>query len=140
MVFQIDLPLPLLPHCAYTITDQSGVVQFVGFCQTTQLLRHASETLNQLSGTITLSIIHTDRHPYAARNAVYGWVRDHGLPPLNLRTPCFNRPVLCVNTGVTYRNARQAALHHDISVGLMSKHLAGDPKYRTIKGLIFEYI
>lgn len=138
MVFHIDLPL--LPYCCYTITDQSGEVQFVGACPTADILHHAGPHMKRLSGTITLSVIEMVHHPYAARNLVYGWVRERGLPPLNKRLPNFNRPVQCVDTGVKYKNAAQAARSHDISTGLMSKHLAGDPIYTRVRGLTFEYM
>lgn len=133
--------------CCYVLTDCNGVAFHADIVR--------FKELTMLEGIIVpdvvayLTVIETDvdrlklanrmfavlpvNHPgmeWKIRDAVVRWGKDGR---------CNGRPVLCMDTGESWKSAHTAALTHNLSYGQLLKHLSGAVGYKTVKGRVYRW-
>lgn len=93
--------------------------------------------------TVVFHSVHNNK--YEALAQIPNMVRTLNggrLPIINKESGMLRgKEVMCMETGVTYTNARQACLMLDINPARMSQHLRKRPGFRTVEGgLTFEFV
>lgn len=128
--------------CVYTLTMQGcEKPDFIWYSKVSHLTTLADAVKNpDFNRTANYYLAITSYQPdkVTAYNVVSAWMKLHGMPALNL-TQWVNRrnPVQCVQTGVVYNSASDAAKALGINQSQLSQHLRRNPGYKTIRGMTF---
>lgn len=131
-------------HYLYILSDEKARILYVGIGYLAEVLKFTELKKNPLfdSEKVYRLEILSKYEKYAdAINAQSAYLRNIGGTPLN-NTAYVNRRmsrVRCVQTGIVYRNATEAARVMQLSQPAISSHLARKPGYRAVKGYTFEY-
>ena len=127
--------------------DVEGLTIYIGMCKLIDLytcpdVRSNAEWYKLTDGkTVTVKpICQTDNYA----ECKIEWTRLVGMfrPRANLysRVKRIRARVRCIDTGVEYDNASDAALRNGVSQSALSNHLNGRVGYDTVHGLRFERI
>jgi len=138
-----------LLYAIYMCKDAEGVIQYIGVTPLSELLtlddafcnneftnmfgkpltaleivcEHLTPSENEAYQTQRLLI--SQHNPYCNRHGYYQAKR--------------NQFVRCDQTGETFRNATEAAKHHNLTPSALSNHLKRKPGHKTVKGRTYSY-
>lgn len=132
-------------NCLYTVSNAKCQILFVGVAYIAEIFRFGDLLRNPMFNSeevYRIDIIAKYDRALDAVNAQAVYLKEIGGAPLN-KTGTVNRRmsnVKCVQTGIVYRNASEAARVMGLNQSAMSQHLARKPGFRSIKGYTFEYV
>jgi hypothetical protein len=133
-------------YYVYTLQTDTGAVVYVGCGRLKQILTFKDVCGSpdyDPSAAYILTAISSHVRYVDAYNAVCRYILELGKTPLLNFGRALNRErrmVLCEQTGQTFASAAEAAKLLGLPAGNLSRHLAKQSGYKTVRGLTFKYV
>ena len=136
------------PIVVYTLHDEAGAVQYIGFCKYKQLLSTPDARKNLLFGKIFSDDAEIFINPICmvadhteARNYVWDWLKHNPRPYMMKYGGAFGqkKKIKCVETGEIFESVKAASEYAGVPKSTMSMHLRNWSGVDTVRGKRYVY-